>query len=79
MSDYNMAHLSVHTWHRWCYKRYKKKHDKGHQLMNFHSGLKDDNVESQNQSSFWSRDTGLVFYTCQIGTLECPYMAQVVL
>ena len=47
--------------------------------MNFHSGLKDDNVESQNQSSFWSRDTGLVFYTCQIGTLECPYMADIVL
>ena len=23
-SDYNMAHLSVHTWHRWCYKRYNK-------------------------------------------------------
>ena len=28
-----------------------KKHDKGHQLMNSHSGFK---VESQDRSSFWS-------------------------
>ena len=52
-----MAYLSVHTWHRWCYKRYKKfqkKHDKGHQLKNFCSSFKGDDVERQNQSSFWS-------------------------
>ena len=39
-------------WHSWCYKRYKnfQKHGKGYQLMNFHSSLKGDDVESQNQS-----------------------------
>jgi len=49
-----MAHLSVDTWHRWCYKRYRKKRDKEHRLMIFGSGFKGDDVEGQNQSSFWS-------------------------